>query len=55
VTLRDASLVHGERRGREMLFEFTPKPIEEACKFLSQVSALWDEALGRLKSFVEAP
>ncbi len=55
VTLREASLVHGERRGREMLFEFTPRPIEEACKYLGQVSAQWDEALRRLKSFVEGP
>jgi DNA-binding transcriptional ArsR family regulator len=51
--LEEVGLVRGERRGREILFRFTPKPIDEARAFLDLVSRRWDEALARLKSFVE--
>jgi hypothetical protein len=46
-------MVHSVRSGRESLFEFDPEPIEEMKKYLGRVSELWDQALGRLKSFVE--
>jgi DNA-binding transcriptional ArsR family regulator len=52
--LEGVGLVHGERRGREILFEFKPKPISEAIKYLDHVSRQWDEALGRLKKLVES-
>jgi hypothetical protein len=39
--------------GRESLFEFDPKPIEEIKEYLDLVSEQWDHALSRLKSFVE--
>jgi DNA-binding transcriptional ArsR family regulator len=52
--LEDASLVHGVRRGRQVLFELTPEPIGELRKYLELVSAHWDEALARLKALVEA-
>jgi DNA-binding transcriptional ArsR family regulator len=51
--LENVGLVHGERRGREILFEFKPKPIEDAIRYLDHVSRQWDGALARLKSFVE--
>jgi DNA-binding transcriptional ArsR family regulator len=51
--LEGVGLVCGERQGREILFTFTPKPVEEAIKYLDLVSRQWDEALARLKSFVE--
>jgi DNA-binding transcriptional ArsR family regulator len=51
--LEGVGLVHGARRGRETLFEFKPKPISEAMKYLDHVSRQWDEALARLKSLVE--
>ena len=51
--LESAGIVHGVRRGRESLFEFRPQPIEEIKKYLDLVSAQWDQALSRLKSFVE--
>jgi hypothetical protein len=41
------------RAGRESLFELEPKPIDEARKYLDSVSRQWDDALARLKSFVE--
>ncbi|MFZ0590053.1 MAG: hypothetical protein WAM39_06200 [Bryobacteraceae bacterium] len=45
--------MHGVRAGRESLFEFDPAPIEEIKEYLDLVSEQWDEALARLKSFVE--
>jgi DNA-binding transcriptional ArsR family regulator len=51
--LEGAGIVHGVRAGRESLFAFDPKPIDELRGYLDRVSAEWDEALARLKSFVE--
>jgi hypothetical protein len=41
------------RAGRESLFEFQPEPLEEMKQYLNQVSEQWDQALARLKTFVE--
>ncbi len=51
--LERAGLVHGVRAGRESLFELDPTPLEQARAYLDQVSAEWDQALARLKAFVE--
>jgi len=51
--LQDAGLVRGVRRGRENLFELEPQPLDEARCALDGISRQWDEALARLKSFVE--
>jgi DNA-binding transcriptional ArsR family regulator len=51
--LESAGVVHSIRSGRESLFEFDPEPMEEARKYLDLVSEQWDQALSRLKSFVE--
>jgi len=51
--LEGAGIVHRVRAGRESLFEFDPHPIEEIREYLDLVSAQWDQALARLKSFVE--
>ncbi len=51
--LERARIVHGVRAGRESLFELDPKPMEELKEYLEMVSAQWDQALGRLKTFVE--
>jgi DNA-binding transcriptional ArsR family regulator len=51
--LERAEIVHSVRAGRESLFEFDPEPIEEMKKYLDLVSEQWDQALSRLKSFVE--
>ncbi len=51
--LEGAGIVRGVHAGRENLFEFDPAPIEEAREYLDRVSAQWDQALARLKSFVE--
>ncbi len=51
--LETAGVVRGMREGRESLFELDPRPIEGLKQYLESVSEQWDQALGRLKAFVE--
>jgi DNA-binding transcriptional ArsR family regulator len=51
--LQSVGIVHSVRIGRETRFEFNPRPIEGAKEYLDLVSEQWDEALSRLKSFIE--
>ena len=51
--LQSAGLVRSVHAGRESRFEFDPEPIEGIKEYLDFVSAQWDQALARLKSFVE--
>ncbi|BDI33165.1 transcriptional regulator [Capsulimonas corticalis] len=51
--LESAGIVHGVRAGRETLFKFNPEPMVEVKEYLDQVARQWDQALFRLKSFVE--
>jgi DNA-binding transcriptional ArsR family regulator len=51
--LEAAGVVRSARTGRETLFALEPKPIEDIRQYLDAVSAQWDDALARLKSFVE--
>jgi DNA-binding transcriptional ArsR family regulator len=52
--LESAGIVHCIRTGRESRFEFDPEPMEEMKTYLNLVSEQWDQALSRLKSFVES-
>jgi|SRR5664279_1514178 len=51
--LESAGIVHSVRTGRESLFEFDPQPFAGMKEYLDSVSEQWDQALARLKSFVE--
>jgi DNA-binding transcriptional ArsR family regulator len=51
--LADAGLVRGIRDGRESVWELDPRRLEDARRYLDVISRQWDDALGRLKSFVE--
>ncbi len=51
--LESAGIVRGVRAGRESRFEFDPQPIEGIRQYLDFVSEQWDQALSRLKLFVE--
>jgi DNA-binding transcriptional ArsR family regulator len=51
--LEGAGVVHSARVGRESLFEFRPEPLRDVKAYLDRVSGQWDQALARLKSFVE--
>jgi DNA-binding transcriptional ArsR family regulator len=51
--LQRIGMVHSTRVGRESLFKFNPQPIEGLKQYLDLVSEQWDQALSRLKRFVE--
>ena len=51
--LERARIVRSVRRGRESRFAFDPQPMEELREYLDRVSTHWDNALSRLKAFVE--
>lgn len=51
--LENVGIVHSIRSGRESLFKYNPKPIDELKEYLELVSSQWDNALMRLKAFVE--
>lgn len=51
--LENAKIARHVRAGRESLFELDPQPVEAARDYLQEIAEEWDEALCRLKSFVE--
>ncbi|PIO42470.1 ArsR/SmtB family transcription factor [Phyllobacterium zundukense] len=51
--LENAGLVVSTKVGRTSQFAFRPEPIEEVRAYLASVSQQWDDALSRLRSFVE--
>src|SRR3546814_19278520 len=51
--LETAGLVDGRRVGRESRFALRPEPIAEARSYLDGVAAQWDDALSRLRAFVD--
>jgi len=51
--LERVGIVRCVRKGRESRFQFNPEPIEGIREYLDFVSQQWDQALSRLKSFVE--
>jgi DNA-binding transcriptional ArsR family regulator len=51
--LSKAGLVRGDRRGREHIWQLEPQRFADAQAYLERISTQWDDALNRLKSFVE--
>ena len=51
--LEEAGVVRSARSGRETLFELEAKSIDDARVYLDRIARQWDEALARLKAFVE--
>jgi DNA-binding transcriptional ArsR family regulator len=51
--LADAGLVQGARRGRERIWELSPNGLGEARRSLDELSRRWDQALDRLRAWVE--
>jgi len=51
--LSNAGLVRSTKQGRERIWELTPERLHDARGYLDAVSRKWDEALLRLKRFVE--
>jgi DNA-binding transcriptional ArsR family regulator len=52
--MEQAGLVHGTRLGRESLWQLERDRLEHARQCLDIISTQWDEALGRLRHFVES-
>jgi len=51
--MEKARLVHSTRRGRESVWQVDPESVAQAQRYLEQISTHWDQALARLKMFVE--
>jgi DNA-binding transcriptional ArsR family regulator len=51
--LEEAGLVRSNWAGRERIWELRTARLAEVRKHLDQISGQWDEALGRLRAFVE--
>lgn len=51
--LSGAGLVRSGRQGRERIWELEPGRIDDAHRYLESLSRQWDEALDRLRTFVE--
>jgi len=49
-----ARLVHSDRRGRERVWQLDQQRLAEARHYLNMISKQWDDALERLRKFVEA-
>jgi DNA-binding transcriptional ArsR family regulator len=51
--LAAVGLVRSARRGRESIWELEPKRLADAHATLDRISAQWDDALDRLRAFVD--
>jgi DNA-binding transcriptional ArsR family regulator len=51
--LAAAGLVRGARRGRERIWTLETERLELARRSLERISTQWDDAIGRLRAFVE--
>jgi DNA-binding transcriptional ArsR family regulator len=51
--MQDAGLVRNKKQGRESYWELDRRRIDEARRNLALISKQWDDALGRLRKFVE--
>jgi DNA-binding transcriptional ArsR family regulator len=51
--LFSAGLVSSSKQGRERIWQLTPERLDDAREYLDAVARKWDEALLRLKLFVE--
>jgi len=51
--LADAGLVRSERAGRERIWAMEPRRLVTASRYLELISRQWDDAIERLRAFVE--
>jgi DNA-binding transcriptional ArsR family regulator len=52
--MEEAGLVRSARLGRESVWRLDQRRLEDARHYLELISKQWDDALGRLRKFVEA-
>ncbi len=53
--LEDAGFVAGERQGREHVWRLRPRRLRDVHAQLDRISRQWEDALERLRAFVEDP
>jgi predicted transcriptional regulator len=51
--MEEANLVRSTHQGRESIWQLAQQRLAEVRGYLQTISTQWDEALGRLKLFVE--
>ena len=51
--LLDAGLVRSTRRGRERVWDLAPERLSDAHDYINRISRMWDQAIDRLRAFVE--
>lgn len=50
--LANAGLVTSSRRGREKLYQISPRPLTDAVSWMADLGARWDERLAALQHHV---
>ena len=51
--MQAVGLVRSARHGRESVWQLDPRRLEDARRYLDLISKQWDDALSRLRQFVE--
>jgi hypothetical protein len=51
--MEEAGLVRSTRHGRESVWQLEQRRLDDARRYLALISKQWDDALGRLRQFVE--
>ncbi len=51
--MEQAGLVRSTRHGRESVWQLKQRGLKDAHHYLNLISKQWDDALGRLRKFVE--
>lgn len=51
--LQAVGVVSSAKRGRERIWAVQPEPLTAASDYLTALSNRWDQAIGRLKAFLE--
>jgi DNA-binding transcriptional ArsR family regulator len=51
--MEDAGLVNSAQSGRESVWQLEPRRLDDARRYLNEISTEWDHALVRLRRFVE--
>jgi DNA-binding transcriptional ArsR family regulator len=51
--MEEAGLARSTRHGRESIWQLDQRRLEDARHYLDLISKQWDDALGRLREFVE--
>ena len=52
--LADAGLVTATRRGREVVYQISPRPLTDVVSWMADLGARWDERLAALRDHVVA-